>query len=46
MFRFSSRDGTHSEASSELNLAENIATTSDMPNMAYKLFRRIRLDRR
>lgn len=46
IFRYSLKDAFSVDRDAQLNLAENIATTSDMPYMAYKLLRRMRLDRR
>ncbi|XP_055317714.1 phospholipase B1, membrane-associated-like [Sitodiplosis mosellana] len=43
---FSWRDASSVDPGAVFNLAEDVALTSDMPFMAYKLLRRMRLDRR
>lgn len=44
--RYSLKDAFIIERASQFNLAEVIATTSDMPYMAYKLQKRMRMDPR
>lgn len=45
-FRFSWGDAFVKERGAQFNMAENAAATTDMPFMAYKLLRRMNLDRR
>lgn len=44
--RYSLQDSFNVHPSAQFNVAENIATTSDMPYNAEKLLHRMKLDRR
>lgn len=44
--RYAWGDAWSTERAAQFNLAENAAAATDMPFMAYKLLRRMRLDRR
>lgn len=44
--RYSLQDSFNVHRSAQFNVAENIATTSDMPYNAEKLLHRMKLDRR
>lgn len=46
ILRYSWGDAFSKERDAQLNMGENAAITSDMPFMAYKLLRRMNLDRR
>lgn len=43
---YSLKDASSTDRAAQLNLADNVATTNDMPMMVYKLLRRMRLDNR